>query len=383
MGISIRLITLAVAALQFAAFAQTTYYVNGSCGDDAWSGLSPVCQAPDGPKQTINAAWTASAAGDTVRVAPGVYSGEGNTGINLSDRGRLIRSEAGPLETIIDGQGIAEHAFLGDDGNYPPETRVEGFTITNFTNSAAVIFEGSAGFDRCRFVNNSHPEVGGAVWMSHTQAEFVNCEFIGNSAGDEGGAIWSYVSATPSIINCTFVNNTAPTAGGIYSFMAHIDNCIVRGPGDQFYNIYAPYVTHNNIQGGPLDNGNIDADPLFADPDSGDYRLSPGSPSIDAGSNPAVPDESLTDLAGRPRFVDDPATPDTGIGPPPVVDMGAHEFQATCYPDFNGDDILDIFDYLAFVNAFNAGDPSADCNADAALNLFDFLCFVNAFNQGC
>jgi hypothetical protein len=54
-----------------------------------------------------------------------------------------------------------------------------------------------------------------------------------------------------------------------------------------------------------------------------------------------------------------------------------------CYPDFTGDGALDLFDFLAYVNAFNAADPAADCTGDHALDLFDFLCFVNAFNVGC
>jgi hypothetical protein len=56
---------------------------------------------------------------------------------------------------------------------------------------------------------------------------------------------------------------------------------------------------------------------------------------------------------------------------------------AQCYPDFTGDGTLDLFDFLAYVNAFNAGDPGAECNGDGSLDLFDFLCFVNAFNAGC
>jgi len=57
--------------------------------------------------------------------------------------------------------------------------------------------------------------------------------------------------------------------------------------------------------------------------------------------------------------------------------------ESDCYADFNADGVLDLFDFLAFVNAFNAGQPAADCDGDQGLTLFDFLCFVNAFNAGC
>jgi hypothetical protein len=59
------------------------------------------------------------------------------------------------------------------------------------------------------------------------------------------------------------------------------------------------------------------------------------------------------------------------------------EGEGACYPDLTGDGVLDLFDFLAFVNAFNAADPSADCTGDGIFDLFDFLCFVNAFNAGC
>ncbi|MFI4915059.1 MAG: GC-type dockerin domain-anchored protein [Phycisphaerales bacterium JB060] len=54
-----------------------------------------------------------------------------------------------------------------------------------------------------------------------------------------------------------------------------------------------------------------------------------------------------------------------------------------CYPDFDGDDQLTIFDFLAFQNAFDAGDLAADCDEDGSLTIFDFLCFQNAFDAGC
>jgi hypothetical protein len=57
--------------------------------------------------------------------------------------------------------------------------------------------------------------------------------------------------------------------------------------------------------------------------------------------------------------------------------------QDGCYADFTGDGALDLFDFLGYVNLFNAGDPAADCDGDGDFTLFDFLCFTNAFNAGC
>ena len=58
-----------------ASLAQTTYYVNGSCGHDAGTGTNPACRAPDGPKPTIQPGIDVSVGGDTaserLRVIPG------------------------------------------------------------------------------------------------------------------------------------------------------------------------------------------------------------------------------------------------------------------------------------------------------------------------
>jgi hypothetical protein len=35
------------------------------------------------------------------------------------------------------------------------------------------------------------------------------------------------------------------------------------------------------------------------------------------------------------------------------------------------------------VNSINVGETKADCTGDGILDLFDFLCFVNAYNAGC
>jgi uncharacterized protein YjiK len=55
----------------------------------------------------------------------------------------------------------------------------------------------------------------------------------------------------------------------------------------------------------------------------------------------------------------------------------------SCRADIDGNDLLDLFDFLEFVNLFNAGDLAADFDGNELLDLFDFLEFVNQFNAGC
>ncbi|MEQ8845529.1 MAG: GC-type dockerin domain-anchored protein [Phycisphaerales bacterium] len=55
----------------------------------------------------------------------------------------------------------------------------------------------------------------------------------------------------------------------------------------------------------------------------------------------------------------------------------------TCRVDLDGDGSLTIFDFLAFQNLFDSGDPAADFDGDGSLTIFDFLSFQNEFDAGC
>ena len=110
------------------------------------------------------------------------------------------------------------------------------------------------------------------------------------------------VFAFPTVTNCTFWEDTD---AAIYN--------------DDFAE---PIVTYSNVEGGYPGTGNIDADPLFVDPDIGDLHLGAGSPCIDAANGPVAPGH---DMDGNGRF-DDPDSPNTGVGPP-WADMGAYEYQ--------------------------------------------------------
>ncbi len=56
---------------------------------------------------------------------------------------------------------------------------------------------------------------------------------------------------------------------------------------------------------------------------------------------------------------------------------------AACDADFNGDGVVDFFDYLDFVQAFAANASEADFNADGVIDFFDYLDFVQVFAAGC
>ena len=54
-----------------------------------------------------------------------------------------------------------------------------------------------------------------------------------------------------------------------------------------------------------------------------------------------------------------------------------------CSADMNDDGDLNILDFVAFQNLWQANDASADCNDDGAFNILDFVCYQNLFQAGC
>ena len=182
----------------------------------------------------------------------------------------------------------------------------------------------------CTFSGNSAIYDGGGMANgSDSSPVLTNCTFSDNSASDTGGGMYND-GATPTLTNCTFSGNSADNGGGgMYSYgsSAALTNCILWGnTPDQISDEDSSWVvTYSDIQGGFLGGeGNIDEDPLFVSPDSGDYHLGPGSLCIDAGDNdaPFLPEQ---DYEGDARIVDG-----DGDGEP-VVDMGVDEVRVRVY----------------------------------------------------
>jgi hypothetical protein len=226
--------------------------------------------------------------------------------------------------------------------------------------------------------NRATGQPGAAVSLDMTPAgtfQLINSTIAGNDNISSPNSGLSVQNAAPSslIRNSIFWGNT--TGGGLSNEQSNlrllsnprptVDFCRVQGWTGQF--------------AGTASNG---SDPKFVDlngPDdifgSGDenVRLLPDSSAIDAGNNFYVPADTLDldndgntteplpfDNAGGPRFLDEPSVPDTGVGSPPIVDLGAFERGqpfVPCDADFNKDGTVDFFDYLDFVAAFDAGCP--------------------------
>ncbi len=178
------------------------------------------------------------------------------------------------------------------------------------------------------------PGGGGIHCCDRSSPALVNCTITGNTAGAHGGGVVSAGTCSPTLTNCILWNNQAGSAPQAY--MIRNSSLSIRY-SDVEEGTMGIYVEAGcELEWGA---GNIDADPLFLDADGlddipgtedDDLRLSAGSPCIDAADNSAVPIGVTTDLDGNPRFFDDPHTPDTGNGTPPIVDMGAYESLGLC-----------------------------------------------------
>lgn len=220
----------------------------------------------------------------------------------------------------------------------------------------------------------STPGNGGGISLAQN-ASLSNVTFAANSgsATSGGGGLWLGTAAAVAVNNCILWQNT--TVGGT----TEAQQFGGFNPGDS-----VNYSCIQGLSGGLGGLGNIGADPLFANAAGGDYRLSAGSPCIDAADNSAVPAGILADVFGNPRFVDDPATADTGVGTPPIVDMGAAEF-GQCVGDTDGDRDVDLADLSALLSQFGLSGPdlSGDLDGDDDVDLGDLTALLSHFGLMC
>jgi len=367
---------------------------------------------------TIQAAIDDSNDGDTVLVADGTYTGDGNRDIDFHGKAITVISENGPETCIIDCNGTVEephrgfyfHSFERQD------SVLSGLTVTNgYAVEGGGIYceRGSPSIENCIIARNEAIGAGGISWyvnssqeaalsrcvIADNRADYVggiwidcarfasltacNSLIAGNTAvytgGGVGASIWGGVLTFEA---CTFAGNSAESGGGLSCYEGDfvLRNCILWGNtatiGSQVFsdnrNTMPPFTSvdiyYCDLEGGPggvydrssgwpygvkFHEGNIDADPCFADPCNGDYHLqSQGgryepteggwttdevtSPCIDAG-------DSMTPIGSEPF-------PNGGI-----INMGAYGGTAEASKSYFGELPCEVI---------IAGDINGDCRVD-------------------
>ncbi len=172
----------------------------------------------------------------------------------------------------------------------------------------------SPSIKNCNIIDNSADCGAGIECYDFSSPTIVNCLISGNEASEDGGGIYCD-SSSPNIINCIITKNSADCGGGIscYEFsFPTISNSILWGDTPDEMHIFdsASTITHSNIQNGYINGtGIIDVNPLFVDPNAGDYHLKSDSPCIDKG-DPNIPNLPSTDRDGNPRIINN--KPDIG-----------------------------------------------------------------------
>jgi hypothetical protein len=198
-------------------------------------------------------------------------------------------------ETILSGDigmpgDISDNSYHVVTGSGTDATAVlDGFTITggNADGSYTELYDrgggmyndsGSPTITNCTFSSNAADNFGGGVYSNGGSPTMTNCMFRGNHA-IEGGGMHTR-NSNPALTNCTFtVNRADANGGGIYNkenSSLTLTNCILWGdePNEIVDSaLSSTTVTYSDVQDGWPGEGNIDADPCFADADDGDYHL--------------------------------------------------------------------------------------------------------------
>ncbi|MDD5308379.1 MAG: choice-of-anchor Q domain-containing protein [Deltaproteobacteria bacterium] len=287
---------------------------------------------------------------DTIALAPRVRLYGGFDGAETSVESRDPRTH----ETVLDGHEHEDsdervlHVITAED-----DGMMDGFTVTGgkavmddlipwseqgggmlvldgapvvsdcvFTNNegklggAVAVVNAALDVSDTRFVRNASTHEGGALYLVSSRTKLASCVLAANTAEDFGGAVFLDYGET-SLVNVTSFGNSAGSGGAVHGRPLEAVNSVFFGDSPDEISSSTAQVTYSDVAGGYEGEGNLDADPLFADAAALDLRLLPGSPCVDMGDDASA---RAADIDGNPRT----DVPGAGV-PGRISDMGAHE----------------------------------------------------------
>ena len=271
-----------------------TYETGVRCGMDAGYALILDCEirgmrtAPGGDAIAI---WQPWGGRPLVCVVDGCVLEDNNTAVSAASRGGVW-----VMRTELFGNGTAVYVAR--------DAVVLACSLDN-NGAGVVVYDGAVASIESSTITRSRDVA--VRCQDSSQVELTNCTITDNVLGLSMGYI-ERVEARSCIIweNNLDVNSYAVLSPGVFD-VRYSD----LGP--------APDYAYVHEEDSPY--GNIDGDPLFVNPEAGNYRLRPESPCIDTGSDGAYYADQLHtayDLDGKRRFVYG--------GKAYEVDMGAYEY---------------------------------------------------------
>lgn len=303
---------------------------------------------------------------------------------NSAPRGGGIWNLSGSL-TLINCTFTGNSAPLGG-GMYNSLDR--GSTLVNctFSDNSAETGGGmrneqsNVELTNCIFSDNSATYHGGGMYNNRSNPVLSNCILEGNSSGYGGGmhnnnssptllqcmftknfagigSAISHYKGSPVVMNCTFSGNVAEYGGEIHCRDGSpvLTNCILWGDTPEEISVEkgTVVITYSNVQGGYPGEGNFDEDPLFADPNNGDYHLKSQAGRYDPNTKTWIKDEVTSPCI-------DTGNPMSPIGHEPfpnggIVNIGAYGGTAEASKSYFGKPVCETI---------VAGDINGDCKVD-------------------